>query len=90
MKKERLQLKQLKIESFVTELDDTNQETVQGGGTPGITISIATIMESIHEIGDNYSWWHCDSTGAGNNNISAVVIPVANGEACLLDEVVVS
>ena len=79
-------------ESFVTKLEKQGKETVQGGITPGswaITVSIATIAESIHEIGDNNSWWHCDSTGEGGGAYSDVVIAVPAGEACYMKEIIV-
>ncbi|MGB3464855.1 MAG: hypothetical protein WBA74_06285, partial [Cyclobacteriaceae bacterium] len=75
--------------SFVVPIENGTTQTLKGGTMPWVCVTIS-IAETIHEIGDERSWWHCDSTGAGNNNISAVVIPVADGEACLLDEVVVN
>lgn len=87
MKKSKLKLQELKIESFVTELKDDNSETVKAGATP--LIGSVTILLSIHEWGDNESWWHCPPTGAGGGEISDVII-VNNGvDACQWKEVIV-
>lgn len=85
--KKKLKLQQLSIESFVTQIDDSETQTVKAGGTPASVYATATIILSIHEIGDNNSWWHCD-TGEGGG-ASDIIMPGPDGEACLLGEHVV-
>lgn len=87
----KLKLEELKVESFVTSLKDEQQETVKGGTSPACYATVTfvvTIIESIHEIGDEASWWHC---GGGGGQPSDVVGPDGSGgEACILDEVIVT
>lgn len=88
MSKKEIKLQQLKVESFVTEIKGDKAETIHGATTWGITAATATLAESIHELGDYVSWWHCD-TGGGNAG-SEVVIGTPDGDACLLNEAVVN
>lgn len=81
----KLKLEQLKVESFVSSLEDGKARTVKGG--TGTWCLATAIAESIHEIGDERSWWHCD-TGEGGG-ASDIVMPGPDGEACLLGEHVV-
>lgn len=37
MKKQKLKLEQLKVQSFVTSLDDKGSDTINGGATPQFT-----------------------------------------------------
>jgi hypothetical protein len=56
--KEKLKLDELKVRSFVTALEDSHTNTAKGG-TWGVTVRLATLAETLHEVGDNQSWWHC-------------------------------
>ena len=85
-------LQQLKVESFVTQLNGETGETVKGGSTAACYASVTavvTAVEAIHEIGDANSWWHCTEGGGGNAG-SEVVVPTPDGDACQLGEVVVN
>jgi len=87
MKKQRLTLQELKVESFVT--DDKRK----GGDSTAACYASATFVSnialSINEIGENNSWWDCRAVEKVRDQPSDNIILYEGGEACLLDEVIV-
>ena len=47
MKNRKLNLNSIKVKSFVTDMETENSETINGGGTPGVssTWNIYTLMQ---------------------------------------------
>lgn len=79
MRKKKLKIDQLKIESFVTSVESESEATVKGGWTRTITVTV-TIAETIHEVGDHYSWWHCPSDGGATTGVTTDTRPEICGQ----------
>lgn len=88
MKNKKLKLNELKVTSFVTEVKPESTQTIKGGTWEIVCMTIS-IVESIHEIGDERSWWHCGGTGSGGGEISDVVVLNNTVQACAWKPVIV-
>ncbi len=92
MKKKKLKLDELKIQSFITELKPGHAQTAKGGSDPLPTITTTvqytfpTVMYT-YDATQDYSWWNCGSNNAGGGGGQASEVIMYGG--CLLPTVTI-
>ncbi len=85
MKKKKLKLDELKIQSFITELKPDHAQTAKGGSdvpTGWICSVLATIASidtvmNTYDHTQDYSWWNCGGSnngGGGGGQASEVIM----------------
>ena len=71
MKKQKLKLEDLKVKSFVTSMEKQQKQTIDGGITPAITISLtiasAASILTVGSFPDDDTVYNCQAYTFANN-----------------------
>ena len=68
MKNKKLKLEHLKVQSFVTSMEKTQKQTIEGGATlicPSITFLISASINIASKVVDSYNTWAEEELGSG-------------------------